>query len=92
VAVLVFSGLVYAALMRAMHRPVETGHEALLRAHGVVESDAGEPLAVRIDGERWSARSSDKALRPGEKVCVIGMEGLVLRVARRRSRARPPTA
>ena len=78
-AVVVLSGALYVVVMRAMRRSVHTGKESMLHATGRVISQPGEPLAVRIEGERWEARS-DEALQPGATVRVIAMEGLTLYV------------
>jgi membrane-bound ClpP family serine protease len=86
-AVVAFSLSIYAALFRAMRRPVETGREGILHEQGKVVSRLGEPLAVRISGERWNAECSEGPLTFGEPVRVSGIEGLTLRVVRDRPEA-----
>ncbi len=61
-------------------RRVVTGTENIMRQRGVVESWNGNSGWVLLDGERWSA-ISDHELEPGQKVKVVKMEGLTLKVA-----------
>lgn len=86
----VLSVALYVAALRAMRKPVVTGKEQILRATGVVVSAESEALVVRVQGERWTARSADQSLRPGDGVRVIGIDGLVLRVARDTDESAPP--
>jgi membrane-bound ClpP family serine protease len=81
-AIVTLSLSVYGMVLKAMHRPVETGKEGILHATGVVVSDAGEPLVVRIESELWDATCADRQLRRGDRVRVVGIEGLTLRVIR----------
>ena len=78
-AVVVLSGALYVFVMRAMRRSVHTGKESILHATGSVISQPGEPLAVRVEGERWGARSNEE-IQPGAAVRVVAMEGLTLYV------------
>ena len=79
--IVVFSAVLYFFTMRAMRRPVQTGSEELLRSiGGVVE--ARERLArVRVHSEIWNAESSEK-LHKGDRVKVLSVDGLTLRVKR----------
>jgi membrane-bound serine protease (ClpP class) len=71
--------LVLAALLRSRKRPVVTGSEALIGAEGETVSWQGSEGRVRIKGEIWLARS-DASLAAGNRVKVVGRDGLVLRV------------
>jgi len=56
-------------------RRAVTGLEALVGRAAVVST----PTQVRVAGELWEARS-DRALVPGDKVVVHGVDGLTLLV------------
>lgn len=77
--ILVVSGWVYFLAIRAMNRPVETGIEALVHSTGEVVGKEGDLFCVRVQSEIWNAESTDK-LRPGDRIEVIGVEGLMLKV------------
>ncbi len=73
---------VYRLILRSMHRPIETGKEALLRRTARVIEVGERRLLVRVGGEIWTAESPD-TLQEGETVQVVGVEGLMLKVQRR---------
>ena len=77
------------AAWRAFQGPAMTGAEGLRLSEGVVEEWSGEEGWVVVGGELWRARS-ENALAPGDRVDVIGQDGLTLHVgwARRRLGAR----
>jgi len=85
---LVFAGPVYAILLllsiwmyyffyRQMHRPVVSGKEALEDRVGEVVEVNGNELRVRLEGEVWDARSSDR-LQPGDRIRVSELQGMRL--------------
>ncbi len=79
--ILALSLWLYYYVIKAMRQPVETGSEGLLRRVGtVVAGDSGRPR-VYVASEYWNARSSD-ALKPGDRIKVVGLDGLTLRVNR----------
>jgi membrane-bound serine protease (ClpP class) len=64
---------------KARRRPVVSGTPALLGAAGeLVEFSAGEGWAL-IQGEHWKVHGSG-ALRPGDRIRVIGTRGALLEV------------
>lgn len=77
------SAAIYVAAIRSMHNPVVTGKEALIHVTGVVENIVDGVPSVLIRGEHWAARSEDRELRPGDRVEVVGIDGLTLRVKRK---------
>jgi len=77
--ILVVSVLMYRAIFHAMRRAAVTGREGMLHRIGEVTSAGNGGWSVLIRGERWRARSSD-VLRPRDRVEVVGIEGLTLRV------------
>jgi len=85
--VAVFSGglLIFAvgALVRVRRRPVVTGVGHLSGATAVVESVQGGSARVRLDGELWTV-ACDEALAPRDTVRVESIDGLTLRVSKRK--------
>jgi membrane protein implicated in regulation of membrane protease activity len=71
----------YALVWQAMRRPVLIGAEELVHSTGEVMEVQGKTLRVRVHSEMWNAESRD-SLRRGDRVQVIGITGLTLRVRR----------
>lgn len=65
--------------MRSRHRQVMTGGEQLIGSTGEVVQWSGHSGRVRAHGEIWSAKSEAELAR-GDRVRVIGREGLTLTV------------
>lgn len=67
----------------AYHRKKATGREEFIG----LEGEAKEPLKpegqVKIKGEYWKAISIEGEIKAGDKVEVLGIEGLTLKVKRR---------
>jgi len=80
-AVLILSGGIYFLAIRAMHRPVQIGVEALLHSRGEVLAKEGKLFRVRVNSEVWNAESKE-TLRSGDRVEVLAIDGLRLRVRR----------
>lgn len=80
-AVLLLSGWVYWYAIAAMRRQVVIGPETLLHSQGEVVSRVADGLRIRVQSELWGA-DGDEALKPGDAVEVVGIEGLRLRVKR----------
>ena len=55
-----------------------TGAEALIGAKGVAVTDLSPNGEVRVLGEYWRAKTAEKTIKKGEKIEVVGKEGLVL--------------
>lgn len=68
--------------LRAQGRPVTTGSEGLVGKTAVVQSELKPMGSVKVAGEIWRAElESDEELLPaGEKVEIIQVDGLNLRV------------
>lgn len=73
--------------LRARRRPVVSGHEQLIGACGTVLA-LGDGQWAEVLGERWRVRC-DQPLRPGQRVRVLGLQGLTLDV---RPESEPPSA
>ena len=69
----------------AQRRRVEVGSEALVGRMGVAKTELAPTGMVQVGGELWSAQVGDRsaALRAGQDVEVIGVDGLRLRVRAR---------
>ncbi|MDO9505250.1 MAG: nodulation protein NfeD [Hydrogenophaga sp.] len=76
VAVVLFAG---GMALRARRRPIVSGCEEMKGAEGVVLERAGSGAWIQIHGERWRATSTDP-LQPGQRVRVVGLQGLTLEV------------
>ena len=64
----------------AMRAPAMTGAEALLHTAGTVRSVDQRLAAISLGGEIWFAEPPADGLKVGDRVEVIGMEGLRLEV------------
>jgi membrane-bound serine protease (ClpP class) len=86
-----FFVVVVAAIIRSRRRKVVTGREGLLGATGVVRRaiEPGKSGIVLTQGELWRAVCPDGRLGVDDRVEVVGVDGLELRV-RRVSEALPP--
>jgi len=67
------------AAIKARERPVVSGQEEMLHASGEVLDDFEGKGRIRIHGEIWLAESAT-SLRRGDKVQVVAIDGLVLKV------------
>jgi membrane-bound serine protease (ClpP class) len=65
--------------VRAYRGKVDTGKEGLIGMHAEAKTDIGEDGQVFLRGEYWNARS-DERIAKGEKVTVVAVEGLRLKV------------
>jgi membrane-bound serine protease (ClpP class) len=71
----VFFGFALAKAIQIRRRPAAVGPNTIVGAHGQVRRDG----LVAVRGELWQARSEEgEPLDPGEKVDVVGVEGLEL--------------
>jgi len=73
-----FLGVVYFAV-RARRRRVVSGQEEMIGASALALEDFTGAGRVRVHSEEWQARATT-AIRQGQKVTVIAMDGLVLQV------------
>ena len=67
--------------IRSQRSRVDTGKEGLIGMHAEARTDIGADGRVFVRGESWSAWS-DEPIAKGEKVTVVGVEGLKLKVKR----------
>ncbi len=73
-----FFGVVYLAL-KARKRAVVSGHEELVGATGEALEDFAATGRVRVHSEEWQARTAS-SLKQGQKIRVVGRDGLTLTV------------
>ena len=77
--------------LRARRRPVVSGREEMVGAEGVVLERADSGAWAQVHGERWRVTSPDP-LQPGQRIRVIGMQGLTLQVRAERVALTPGDA
>jgi membrane-bound serine protease (ClpP class) len=68
--------------LRAQRRPVEVGAEVLIGRVGDARTDLSPTGMVQVAGELWSAEveGGDATVKTGERIEVVGIEGLRLQV------------
>ena len=69
--------MLYYAL-KARKLKIQTGKEALIGARGKATTDINPNGTIRVKGEFWEATTENGTIRNGEKVKVVGMEGMFL--------------
>jgi membrane protein implicated in regulation of membrane protease activity len=89
--ILTTSAMVYAAIMRSMHRRVKTGAEGMIGEPVEVIDMTGRGGHVRVDGEIWQAKSNEP-FREGDEAVVLAVNGLTLTIGRRTLPERRNTA
>lgn len=77
-----FFAFVIAKGLWAQRQRPSTGGEGLIGAVGVVRQPLEPEGMIFVQGELWRARSASGAIPAGERVTVVGREGLVLQVRR----------
>ena len=70
--------------LRAQRRPALTGSQTLLGKIGEVRQPLKPGGTIQIEGELWSAETDGEAVESGEKVEVVEIKGLTLKVRKRR--------
>ena len=88
-AVAIFGGVIVFGLSRSLFRPQVAGVESLMGSTGVAQGVIRNRGRVSVRGELWSAESKEKIPR-GAKVEIVGVDGLVLRVARAQDESEDP--
>ena len=74
--------VVVRAVLRTRRLPSRSGSGALLGKEGVATTDLALRGTVRVNGEEWSAIAEVGPIQAGERVEVLAVEGLTLRVHR----------
>jgi membrane-bound serine protease (ClpP class) len=68
--------------LHAQFRKVTTGREGVVGEVGIAKTNIKGSGMVFVDGEIWHAESEEE-IKKGEKIEVIGMDGLYLKVKKR---------
>jgi membrane-bound serine protease (ClpP class) len=81
---LLFFGALLVAL-RAQHRPIQTGSEALIGKTGSAKTSVGGEGQVQVGSELWSAEKAaeSEAIRKGDRIEVVEIRGLRLIVKKK---------
>ena len=77
-----FFVFIVAAVVRGQRRKAVTGREGLMGQTGIVATPLDPEGVVLVDGERWTATSTDDKVEPGEEVVVTAVHGLKLTVVK----------
>jgi membrane-bound serine protease (ClpP class) len=77
-----FFSLALGAAVRSRRAPVVTGIGPFLGAYGVATSELAPAGTVRVKSEDWSATADKAPIHKGERVKVLAVEGLRLRVVK----------
>ncbi len=75
----VLLAVILSVAIRAHRQKVVSGEAAMIGSAGQVLTWSGTDGEVHVHGEHWRARSAGR-LRPGQRVRVIGRDGLTLTV------------
>ena len=81
--VIATAGIFFFALtvaIRALQRPPVTGVQGLVGQVGVTRSRLAPTGDVFIQGELWKAVAESGEIQEGERVSIVGVENLTLRV------------
>jgi membrane-bound ClpP family serine protease len=71
--------------LRAQHRPIQTGSEAMLGKTGTAKSFSAETGQVQVGSELWSAEKAaeSESIGKGDKIEVVEVRGLRLIVKKK---------
>ena len=67
--------MIYKAAQAKLSK-IKTGKEALIGSVGVAVTDLKPKGEIRVLGEFWQATAKETEIKTGEKVEVVGMEGM----------------
>lgn len=76
---LLLLGLLLTLVVKSQRRKTVTGEEGLVSLHGVADTELNPEGQVSVEGEIWNA-VAETPVRKGEKVAILGVENLKLRV------------
>jgi len=76
IALIIF-WMIYKAAQAKLSK-IKTGKEALIGSVGVAVTDLNPKGEIRVLGEFWQATAKEGEIKNGEKVEVVGMQGMFL--------------
>lgn len=79
-----FVFIIHVAVIPSFHRRIVTGSEGMLGVQGRVVEALNPVGVIFVKGERWKAVSVDDNIETDENVEVVGLEGLTLKVKRKK--------
>jgi membrane-bound serine protease (ClpP class) len=80
-----FFVLIVTAGVKALKRRVRSGAEGLVGRKGVAKTLVGQEGIVLVEGEDWNASAEEGEIPAGDKVEVMAVEGLKVKVRRPQS-------
>jgi membrane-bound serine protease (ClpP class) len=78
-----FFVLLLGAAVRGRQFPILSGTESMTGAVGVALSDLAPNGLVRVKSEEWTAQAQGEAIKKGESVQVVSVDGLRLKVVKK---------
>ena len=72
--------MIFATGFKAQFKSVKTGKEALIDSIGIAVTDINPKGEIRVMSEFWQAVAQDSPIMAGQKVKVIGMDGVTVMV------------
>lgn len=70
--------VLYRVIAPVLNRKPVTGREGMIGLEGTVVTPLAPDGAIKVRGELWKASSTDACISTGDKVIVVGLEGLRL--------------
>lgn len=67
-------------IIKSQKRKASSGVESLISATGEAKTDLTPKGIVHVNGEDWYAESLEGAIKSGEKIRVVSVDGLVLKI------------
>ncbi len=75
---------VFPLIIKAQKRKASSGAESLVNVVGEAKTDLVPKGIVHIKGEDWYAESLEGTIKSGEKVNVVSVDGLIVKVKKER--------
>ncbi len=71
-------------IIKSQKRKASSGVESLINAIGETKTELAPKGIVHVSGEDWYAESPEGTIKSGEKVRIISVDGLILKVEKER--------
>lgn len=76
--------IIHRAIVPDFRRKPATGQEGMIGSQGSVVKTLSLIGTVVVEGEHWKAKSVDGSIGVGENVEIVGLDGLTLKVKRKK--------